>query len=140
VIPTDRKDAMTDSRSGWLPGGHYSGDTPASELKPPTSGVKRGGYPGSGDGPTMPPPPPNPSGSPPAGDVSDAFTWSDPTHGDLNVTYTGRILDPVRAHALAQAVNHVGVNGVEGDDVPGEVLAVAERFAEWLVGPESEAP
>jgi hypothetical protein len=61
----------------------------------------------------------------------------EPIHGDLNATYTstlGRFLDPVRAHALAQAVNHVGVNGVEGDDVPGEVLAIASRFEAWLVG------
>jgi hypothetical protein len=44
----------------------------------------------------------------------------------------GRILDPVRAHALTEAVAHVGVNGVEGEDVPGEVLAIAERFEAWL--------
>jgi hypothetical protein len=103
------------------------------------------------DGPTMPPPPPDPSGSPPAHDpvkdildatatkglLTGGVIWppgSFSSHGDLNVTYTGRFLDPVRAHALAQAVNHAGVNGVEGDDVPGEVLAIASRFEAWLVG------
>jgi hypothetical protein len=55
--------------------------------------------------------------------------------GDLNATYTstlGRFLDPVRAHALEQAIAHVNYNGVEGPDVPGEVLAIAERFETWL--------
>ena len=61
---------------------------------------------------------------------------SEPIHGTVETL--GRFLDPVRAHALAQAVAHVGVNGVEGEDLPGEVLAIAEQFAEWLaVGPNT---
>jgi hypothetical protein len=48
----------------------------------------------------------------------------------------GRILDPVRACALEQAIAHVNYSGAEGPDVPGEVLAIAERFETWLARDE----
>jgi len=116
-------------------------------LPPATD--KRGGYPGSGHGPTMPPPPPDPSGSPPPRDVSDAFTWSEPIHGDLNPTYSGtlgRVLDPVRAYALAQAVGLVkDASSYVSDpealaEAASSALAIAKEFELYLVGEETEAP
>jgi hypothetical protein len=32
--------APTRYQRGWLPGGHGSGDTPASQLRPPTTGTR----------------------------------------------------------------------------------------------------
>jgi len=99
----------------------------------PSATGKRGGYPGSGDGPSMPPPPPDPSGSPPA-ERYPATEWLKAALRE------GHPLNPVRAHALTQAVEHVGVNGTESPDVPGEVLAIAERFEAWLTRDEAERP
>lgn len=56
-------------------------------------------------------------------------------HGEISSF--GRILDPVRAAALHEAVAHIGVNGTEGPDVLGEVLAIAARFERYLAGEEA---
>jgi hypothetical protein len=104
---------------------------------------KRGGYPGSGHGPTMPPPPPDPSGSPPSGDVSDAFTWPPAERYPATEWFKaqlreaqaqGRQLDPVRAHALHEAVRWAVRAGVWEAE---RILEVADLFALWLDPPEA---
>ena len=115
-------------------------DEIGSRRLPPATD-KRGGYPGSGDGPTMPPPPPNPSGSPPPRHDAEPVhpVWGyGPAHGDLNVTYTGRFLDPVRAAALHEAVQHEAhrMRPPPDDEAIGRVIAAAKMFEAWLEGPE----
>jgi len=121
-------------------------ETGSCHLPPATD--KRGGWSGSGDGPTMPLPPPDPSGSPPPRVVGDAFNW-EPLRGDLNPTYTStpaRFLDPVRAHALAQAVELVkDASSYVSDpealaEAASSALAIAKEFELYLVGEETEAP
>jgi len=77
--------------------------------------------------------------------VGDAFTW-EPIRGDLNATFTGRFLDPVRAHALAQAVELVkDASSYVSDpealaEAASSALAIAKEFEAYLVGKETEAP
>lgn len=110
-----------------------------------------GGHPGSGDGASMPSPPPDPSGSPPAGDVSDASAWPPPGYIESDrypatewlkaqLREARTTLDPVRDAALGRAVELLRFpfppDGEEGPDLLARVIAAANMFAAWLQGPE----
>jgi hypothetical protein len=140
-------------------------DETGSRRYPPATD-KRDGYPGSDDGPTMPAPPPDPSGSPPPydpvkdilnataakGPLTGGVIWPPGTlppaqHGDLNATSTsqlGRVLDPVRAYALAKAVELVKdastyVSASEAlAETAGSTLAIAKEFENYLVDPDGD--
>lgn len=84
------------------------------------------GYPGSGDGATMRPPAPLPSGYK-RGDVTTTPIWP-----------VRRTLDPVRAAALHEAVQHEAhrMRPPPDDEAIGRVIAAAKMFEAWLQGPE----
>jgi len=67
-----------------------------------------------------------------------AYEKLEPTHGDLNVTHTGRFLDPVRAAALHEAVQHEAhrMRPPPDDEAIGRVIAAAKMFEAWLEGPK----
>ncbi len=53
----------------------------------------------------------------------------------------GRVLDPVKAAALHEAVRHIAHWGKpDGAWLEGQVIAVAERFEVWLSAEEGERP
>jgi hypothetical protein len=80
------------------------------------------------DATSRPDPPPPPG----AGVVP---VLSDPIHGELGQTL-GRFLDPVRAHALAQAVRLYPYGGVPREEPIDQVMRVAETFESWLTRDE----
>jgi hypothetical protein len=85
--------------------GYPSGDTPASELPPPTATELTA--------------------------EQIMATMASPNWR------TRRLLDPVRAAALHEAVRHLGYHDhAKGEEGQQQVIECAERFEAWLAGPE----
>lgn len=67
----------------------------------------------------------------PAGDPIPPLTWQVPYSFTVPISTSGRVLDPVRAHALTQAVN---LRRHASNMTASEALEIALLFEAYLEG------